>query len=121
VRMPRERSRVLRAAAAGAADGRGGDAVVALGARTARQETEINAAAARYLTRTGTYAIDRARVELGYEPRVSLAEGMERSGLAARGGPALMAVSLAPSSSLPRCDLALDREAGCATRQGAGC
>jgi nucleoside-diphosphate-sugar epimerase len=51
----------------------------ALGARAAGQETEINAAAARYLARTGTYAIDRARAELGYEPRVGLAAGMERT------------------------------------------
>ncbi|HEX5923273.1 MAG TPA: NAD(P)-dependent oxidoreductase [Baekduia sp.] len=51
----------------------------ALGARAARQETEVNAAAARYLARTGTYAIDRARTELGYDPQVGLAEGMERT------------------------------------------
>jgi nucleoside-diphosphate-sugar epimerase len=51
----------------------------ALGARAARQETEVNAAAARYLARTGTYAIDRARAELGYDPQVRLAEGMERT------------------------------------------
>jgi nucleoside-diphosphate-sugar epimerase len=51
----------------------------ALGARAARQETEVNAAAARYLARTGTYAIDRARATLGYDPQVSLPEGMERT------------------------------------------
>ncbi len=51
----------------------------ALGARAARQETEVNAAAARYLARTGTYAIDRARAELGYDPQVGLVEGMERT------------------------------------------
>jgi nucleoside-diphosphate-sugar epimerase len=51
----------------------------ALGARAAGQETEINAAAARYLARTGTYAIDRARTVLGYAPSVDLAEGMERT------------------------------------------
>ncbi len=51
----------------------------ALGARAARRETEVNAAAARYLARAGTYAIDRARAELGYQPRVGLAEGMERT------------------------------------------
>jgi len=51
----------------------------ALGARAARQETEINAAAARYLARTGTYAIDRARTTLGYAPSIGLAEGMERT------------------------------------------
>jgi nucleoside-diphosphate-sugar epimerase len=51
----------------------------ALGARVGGQETEVNAAAARYLARTGTYAIDRARTELGYDPQVGLAEGMERT------------------------------------------
>ena len=51
----------------------------AAGARAARQETEVNAAAARYLARTGTYAIDRARAVLGYDPQVRLAEGMERT------------------------------------------
>jgi nucleoside-diphosphate-sugar epimerase len=51
----------------------------ALGARVAGQETEVNGAAARYLARTGTYAIDRARETLGYDPQVSLAEGMERT------------------------------------------
>ena len=51
----------------------------ALGARAARQESEVNAAAARYLARTGTYAIDRARTQLGYDPQVGLAEGMERT------------------------------------------
>jgi nucleoside-diphosphate-sugar epimerase len=52
---------------------------VALGARATGRESEINAAAARYLSRTGTYAIDRARAVLGYEPRVGLAEGMART------------------------------------------
>jgi nucleoside-diphosphate-sugar epimerase len=51
----------------------------ALGARVTGQETEVNAAAARYLARTGTYAIDRARATLGYDPQVSLAEGMDRT------------------------------------------
>jgi nucleoside-diphosphate-sugar epimerase len=51
----------------------------ALGARAARQETEVNAAAARYLARTGTYNIDRARSRLGYAPAVGLAEGMDRT------------------------------------------
>ncbi len=51
----------------------------ALAARAAGQETEVNAAAARYLARTGTYAIDRARATLGYDPQVGLAEGMERT------------------------------------------
>jgi nucleoside-diphosphate-sugar epimerase len=51
----------------------------ALGGRVAGRQTEINAAAARYLARTGTYAIDRARAELGYDPQVGLVEGMERT------------------------------------------
>ncbi|HET6510331.1 MAG TPA: NAD(P)-dependent oxidoreductase [Baekduia sp.] len=51
----------------------------ALGARVARQETEINASAARYLARTGTYSIARARDVLGYAPAVSLEDGMART------------------------------------------
>jgi len=31
------------------------------------------------MTRRGTCSIEKARRELGYEPRVSLAEGMERT------------------------------------------
>ncbi len=54
-------------------------AAAAVGARVARQETEVNAAAARYLARSGTYAIDRARTMLGYDPQIRLAEGMERT------------------------------------------
>ena len=51
----------------------------AFGARVARQETEVNAAAAQYLARTGTYSIDRARSVLGYAPAVRLADGMART------------------------------------------
>jgi nucleoside-diphosphate-sugar epimerase len=51
----------------------------ALGARVARQETEVNAAAARYLARTGTYSIERARRVLGYAPAVTLDDGMART------------------------------------------
>jgi len=40
---------------------------------------EINPAAVRYMTRTGTYSISKARRMLGYEPRVGLEEGMRRS------------------------------------------
>jgi nucleoside-diphosphate-sugar epimerase len=36
----------------------------------------VNPATIRYLTRRGTYSIEKARRELGYEPRVGLAEGM---------------------------------------------
>jgi nucleoside-diphosphate-sugar epimerase len=52
---------------------------VALGARAARRPTEVNAAAARYLARTGTYSIARAREVLGYAPRYDLRQGMERT------------------------------------------
>lgn len=38
--------------------------------------TEVNPDTIRYLTRRGTYSIEKARRELGYEPRVDLAEGM---------------------------------------------
>lgn len=41
---------------------------------------EVNAAAARYLARRGTYSIARARSLLGYRPAIALAEGMERTG-----------------------------------------
>jgi nucleoside-diphosphate-sugar epimerase len=51
----------------------------AFGARVARQETEVNAAAAQYLARTGTYSIERARTVLGYAPTVALDDGMART------------------------------------------
>jgi nucleoside-diphosphate-sugar epimerase len=54
-------------------------AVAAAAARAARQETEVTAAAARYLARTGTYSIARAREVLGYAPAIDLAGGMERT------------------------------------------
>jgi nucleoside-diphosphate-sugar epimerase len=47
--------------------------------RLAGRETEANANAARYLARTGTYSIEKARTRLGYEPAVGLEEGLERS------------------------------------------
>jgi nucleoside-diphosphate-sugar epimerase len=40
---------------------------------------EVNPNALRYLTRKGTYSIAKARALLGFEPRVSLDEGMSRS------------------------------------------
>jgi nucleoside-diphosphate-sugar epimerase len=43
------------------------------------RETEANPGAVRYLTRRGSISIERARELLGYEPRVSLEEGMRRS------------------------------------------
>ncbi|MEA2474033.1 MAG: hypothetical protein QOE06_1948, partial [Thermoleophilaceae bacterium] len=47
--------------------------------RLAGRETEVNANAARYLARSGTYSIEKARSVLGYEPAVGLEEGLERS------------------------------------------
>jgi nucleoside-diphosphate-sugar epimerase len=54
-------------------------AAAALGARMARRETEVNVAAARYLARSGTYSIERARQVLGYAPAVALHDGMART------------------------------------------
>jgi nucleoside-diphosphate-sugar epimerase len=45
----------------------------------ARGRTEVNASSARYLARTGTYSIARARETFGYAPAVTLAEGMART------------------------------------------
>jgi len=42
-------------------------------------DSELNAAAARYLTRTGSYSIAAAREVLGYDPAVGLEEGMRRT------------------------------------------
>lgn len=56
-----------------------GSALVAGAARVARRETELNPATVRYLARTGTYSIAKARSVLGYSPRVGLAEGMART------------------------------------------
>ncbi len=42
-------------------------------------ETEFNRASMRYLARTGTYSIEKAREKLAYEPAVDLAEGMRRT------------------------------------------
>jgi nucleoside-diphosphate-sugar epimerase len=40
---------------------------------------EVNQNALRYLKRTGTYSIAKARALLGFEPQVDLDEGMRRS------------------------------------------
>ena len=40
---------------------------------------EIRPETMRYLARRGTYSIAKARRELGYAPRVGLAEGMART------------------------------------------
>jgi nucleoside-diphosphate-sugar epimerase len=44
--------------------------------RFAPGDNEINPASARYLLRTGTYSIRKARQVLGWEPRVALDEGL---------------------------------------------
>lgn len=43
------------------------------------EETEMNGASARYLARTGSYSIAKARRVLGYAPRVDLDEGFART------------------------------------------
>jgi nucleoside-diphosphate-sugar epimerase len=52
---------------------------VARASRALGRETEINAASAAYLARTGSYSIERARTLLGYAPAVDLADGMRRT------------------------------------------
>jgi len=54
-------------------------AVQAAAERALSRPSEINPSAVRYLTRTGTYSIGKARRMLGYEPRTTLEEGMRRS------------------------------------------
>ena len=55
--------------------------VLALAAAASRlsRGTEVTPAAVRYLTRTGTYSIEKARSLIGYEPAVTLDEGMRRT------------------------------------------
>lgn len=48
-------------------------------ARIGGTETEANRTAMRYLARSGTYSIEKARRMLGYEPEVGLEEGMRRT------------------------------------------
>ncbi|MFC0040773.1 NAD-dependent epimerase/dehydratase family protein [Actinomadura rayongensis] len=48
-------------------------------ARVAGVRSELNPVSLRYLTRTGTYSIAKARRTLGYQPAVGLADGMERT------------------------------------------
>jgi nucleoside-diphosphate-sugar epimerase len=47
-------------------------------ARIRGATTEVTPGAVRYLARTGTYSIEKARSTLGYRPAVGLAEGMNR-------------------------------------------
>lgn len=48
-------------------------------ARATGRPTELNAAAAAYLARRGTYSIEAARSLLGFQPRTTLADGMART------------------------------------------
>jgi nucleoside-diphosphate-sugar epimerase len=41
--------------------------------------TEVNATTMRFFARTGTYSIEQARRVLGYEPKISLEEGIRRT------------------------------------------
>jgi nucleoside-diphosphate-sugar epimerase len=66
VRVPTALARTLAAGAGGVA-------------RLSGAESELNAAVAAYLARTGTYSIAKARRMLGFEPAVDLAEGMRRT------------------------------------------
>jgi nucleoside-diphosphate-sugar epimerase len=54
-------------------------AVVQRAARLAPGDNEVNPASARYLLRTGTYSTAKAREKLGWEPRVGVEEGLERT------------------------------------------
>ena len=53
-------------------------ALASVGARLPG-ETEVNPAAVAYVSRKGTYSIEKARTMLSYEPAVDLAEGMRRT------------------------------------------
>jgi nucleoside-diphosphate-sugar epimerase len=64
--MPTAAALALATAAAGVNRVRGAD-------------DETNPTAVRYLCRTGTYSIEKARAVLGYEPVVDLDEGMRRT------------------------------------------
>jgi nucleoside-diphosphate-sugar epimerase len=57
----------------------GMSAVLQRVARLASGDNEINPGSARYLLRKGTYSIEKARSVLGFEPRVGLQEGLERT------------------------------------------
>ncbi|MGI8585979.1 MAG: NAD-dependent epimerase/dehydratase family protein [Thermoleophilaceae bacterium] len=54
-------------------------AVAGWGVRVAGGDTEASATAVDYLCRRGSYSIDRARRELGFQPAVGLGEGMRRT------------------------------------------
>jgi nucleoside-diphosphate-sugar epimerase len=48
-------------------------------ARLTPGDNDVNPASVRYLLRTGTYSNAKARRVLGWEPKVGLAEGLERT------------------------------------------
>lgn len=52
---------------------------IQLASRLRPGDNDVNAASVRYLLRTGTYSNAKARSVLGWEPRVGLAEGLERT------------------------------------------
>lgn len=54
-------------------------AVAGWGVRIAGGDTEASATAVDYLCRRGSYSIDRARRDLGFQPAVGLDEGMRRT------------------------------------------
>jgi 2-alkyl-3-oxoalkanoate reductase len=54
-------------------------AVAELGARLSGRSAPFGAASVEYVTHAGGYAADRAREELGWDPRVPLDEGMART------------------------------------------
>jgi nucleoside-diphosphate-sugar epimerase len=57
----------------------GGAAVAQRLGRLQRGDNEVNPGSARYLLRRGTYSIEKARKVLGYEPRVGVQTGLERT------------------------------------------
>jgi nucleoside-diphosphate-sugar epimerase len=57
----------------------GAATVIQRAARLSPGDNEINSASAHYLLRAGTYSNQKARRVLGWEPRVSLADGLERT------------------------------------------
>ena len=54
----------------------GAAAVMQRAARFTPGDNDINPGSARYLLRTGTYSIEKARRMLGWEPRVTVPEGL---------------------------------------------
>ena len=58
---------------------KGAAALVQLAARLQAGDNDINPRSIAYMTRTGTYANDKARRLLGWEPQVGVDEGLERT------------------------------------------